>query len=246
MRITIEIHRPARRTAALALAALLILVPGVALASHQFTDVPNSNVFHDDIAAMAEAGITAGLGDGGYHPADPVTRQAMAAFLHRGLGRVGLAINEAPMSNAVVVPIGEDSSDWVSIRQITMTVPGAANAFSPAQLVYLRGHVEFFTQMGGAVPGCACEFAARILEPASALATVSQSQTFDALSENTYSWSFDVEGLLAGAPGVHTYVLQVAMSDRLSTTYQGSYNLAAKSSLSALSVPFDVDGTIDT
>jgi len=37
-----------RKVVALALAATLV-IPGVALASHQFTDVPDSNIFHDNI-----------------------------------------------------------------------------------------------------------------------------------------------------------------------------------------------------
>jgi hypothetical protein len=52
-------------------------------ASHQFNDVPDSNQFHDDIEWMADNGIADGFADGGYHPNAAVTRQAMAAFLHR-------------------------------------------------------------------------------------------------------------------------------------------------------------------
>jgi hypothetical protein len=34
---------------------------------------------------MAETGITRGYGDGTFHPLDNMTRQAMAAMLHRFL-----------------------------------------------------------------------------------------------------------------------------------------------------------------
>lgn len=83
MRITIELRRPSRRAAALLVGMLLLAVPGVALASHQFSDVPTSHRFHDDIDWLADYGIAAGYGDGTYRPTQAVTRQAMAAFLHR-------------------------------------------------------------------------------------------------------------------------------------------------------------------
>jgi len=74
--------------------ALVVGVP-IALASHQFTDVPDSSPFHGDISAIAAAGITTGktcVPPGTpptYCPDETVTRQAMAAFMHRGFGRVG-------------------------------------------------------------------------------------------------------------------------------------------------------------
>lgn len=58
----------------------------VALAAHQFTDVPDTNVFHNDIAWLADLGITKGCNpptNDRYCPDDNVTRGQMAAFLHR-------------------------------------------------------------------------------------------------------------------------------------------------------------------
>src|SRR5918996_2812237 len=74
-----------RRSHALAALALSValLVPGVALASHQFSDVPDGHSFHDDIDWLADYGITTGFGDGTFRPSDPVTRGQMARFLHR-------------------------------------------------------------------------------------------------------------------------------------------------------------------
>lgn len=56
---------------------------GVAVASHQFGDVPNSNPFHDQIDFLAERGVTLGCGGGNFCPNANVTRQEMAAFLER-------------------------------------------------------------------------------------------------------------------------------------------------------------------
>jgi hypothetical protein len=55
----------------------------VVLASHSFSDVPDSNTFHDDISWMAANGISTGYAGGTFRPGEPVTRQAMAAFMHR-------------------------------------------------------------------------------------------------------------------------------------------------------------------
>src|SRR5687767_3133245 len=104
--------------------------------------------FHGQISAIAKAGITAGFPDGGYHPSDPVTRQAMAAFMERGFGRVGLAVGAISTTTRIDVAAGEEGVPAVAVRELTITVPGASNGFGPAQLVHLHGHVEFYTGMG--------------------------------------------------------------------------------------------------
>jgi hypothetical protein len=68
------------------LLAMLLILPGVGWASHQFSDVSDSNVFHDDIQCMANTGITKGCNpqtNDEFCPKDSVTREQMAAFIHR-------------------------------------------------------------------------------------------------------------------------------------------------------------------
>jgi arabinogalactan endo-1,4-beta-galactosidase len=58
--------------------------PSVVLpASSPYPDVPETSFFYTEIVWMEEAGIASGYGDGTYRPSAPVSRQAMAAFLHR-------------------------------------------------------------------------------------------------------------------------------------------------------------------
>jgi hypothetical protein len=80
-------HRtiPRGRTLIALLAALLIvgLVPVVSAASSDFEDVPASNVFYADIMWLADAGVTKGCSPTRFCPNDLVTRQQMAAFMHR-------------------------------------------------------------------------------------------------------------------------------------------------------------------
>ena len=62
----------------------LAISPAPATAS--FSDVPRGASFFREIEALARSGITTGFADGTYRPLNPVTRQAMAAFLSRALG----------------------------------------------------------------------------------------------------------------------------------------------------------------
>jgi hypothetical protein len=71
--------------------AVVVLIPVTAVASHQFTDVPNANIFHGDISWLADNGVTKGCNPPAntmFCPEANVTRQQMAAFMHR------LAVNK--------------------------------------------------------------------------------------------------------------------------------------------------------
>jgi hypothetical protein len=76
------------RRLAIGLLGLALLIPGVALASHQFSDVPNSYLFHNSVDWAADYGIATGYSDGTYRPNDPVTRGQMTAFLKRLSGEL--------------------------------------------------------------------------------------------------------------------------------------------------------------
>jgi hypothetical protein len=95
-----------------ATAATAIGVP-VALATDLFTDVPTDSAFHDDIGAIARAGITARKAcvppstPPTYCPNENVERQAMAAFMHGGFGRVASGTDSAAaLTSATDVTLG--------------------------------------------------------------------------------------------------------------------------------------------
>lgn len=96
MRRIRRLRRP-RGVLLAALAAAALAFPLGVLASHQFTDVPDSNPFHADIDAIADAGVTTGCGGGKYCPSANVTRAEMAAFMNR-LG--ALQAGKTPVVNA--------------------------------------------------------------------------------------------------------------------------------------------------
>jgi hypothetical protein len=57
----------------------------VSPASGPFIDVPSTHQFCHDIEWLAAEGVAAGRSDGTFGPAEPTSRQAMAAFLRRAL-----------------------------------------------------------------------------------------------------------------------------------------------------------------
>jgi hypothetical protein len=108
-------------------AVLVALILGAALAfplgvvaSHQFSDVPNSNPYHADIDALADSGVTTGCGGGKYCPADFVTREQMAAFMNR-LGALGAG--KTPVVNAAKLD-GLDSTDLLGDGPIEILQQG--------------------------------------------------------------------------------------------------------------------------
>ncbi|RIJ70548.1 DUF1349 domain-containing protein [Nakamurella silvestris] len=84
-----------------------------------------SGQFFDDIMWLAESGITTGNPDGGFHPNEAVSRQAMAAFLYRSThdGANAPACTAAPFTD---VPVGNEFCG--AIKWLAST--GIANGFS--------------------------------------------------------------------------------------------------------------------
>jgi hypothetical protein len=237
-------RRLARRPLVVGLLVAGLLLPGVALAGHQFPDVPNDHPFHDDISAIAGAGITAGFNDGTYRPSDPVTRQAMAAFLRRTGGRAALAVGTTTMTDSVNVGAGDfGSTGYVPVRQLTITVPGASNDANPNQLVHLQGRVSLFTSMNTSDKGCPCQLASLIRDVTTDTFSAPQGQTFESGSTNSWLYSFDVEALFAAPPGPRTYELWVAVIVRAGTANAAAFGLDPLSSLSATTFPFGPLGT---
>ena len=96
-------HPSSRRRRAAAVVAMVFALAAFPLgtaAIHQFSDVPDSNIFHNDISAIADVGVTTGCAAGLYCPSAYVTREQMAAFMNR-LG--ALASDKTPVVNATTV-----------------------------------------------------------------------------------------------------------------------------------------------
>ena len=85
-------YRPAAPVTRQAMAAFLYRLagsprgPSPTCTAAPFADVRVGQPFCGEIEWAVDAGVTTGYADGGFHPAAPVTRQAMAAFLYRLIG----------------------------------------------------------------------------------------------------------------------------------------------------------------
>ena len=99
MRIRVPDPRLLVVVSATLLGAAIAFPLGV-IASHQFTDVPTSSTYHNDIDAIRDAGVTTGCALNLYCPKDFVTREQMAAFLNR-LGALGPG--KTPVVNATKI-----------------------------------------------------------------------------------------------------------------------------------------------
>jgi|FLYL01.1.fsa_nt_gi hypothetical protein len=108
---TIRVPKRWAKGALIALVTALVVAPVTAIASHSFTDVPDTNTFHADIEWLKDAGVTKGCNPPSntqFCPDDPVTRGQMAAFMHR------LADNQVVDADKVD---GKDASDFLGKTQ---------------------------------------------------------------------------------------------------------------------------------
>lgn len=136
---------------ALGLLAVVISVPALAaLASDRFEDVPATHVFHDDIAWLADQGITRGCNppaNSRFCPEDPVTRGQMAAFMHRLADGLEGGVGSARVAGATgpLRLLGDDA--WTTLVSATISAPsaGALLVDGGASLF-----VENITDAGGA------------------------------------------------------------------------------------------------
>lgn len=193
-------RRRRRWAAAAVLAVVLAAVPLTLLANDRFADVPTSSDFHDNINALAGAGVTGGCAPGLYCPDQPVRRDQMAAFLNRGLGRASLNSVGSPLSV-------QASSGFVPIVRVSITVGGTANADPDArQFVKLDGRADFEHPNGT----CPCTYAMYIREVGVAMGVPPAS--YRRFHHDLYEKSELVNsGVFAAAPGVHNYELMVAI-----------------------------------
>lgn len=108
-------------------------MPTAAFAAHQFLDVPDSNVFHDDIGWLADNEVTRGCNppdNDMFCPSDTVTREQMAAFMRRLAGTSGEVGDQVTDFDSPL-----DTSSGI-VEALTVDVPAVSDA-----TVALAGHV---------------------------------------------------------------------------------------------------------
>ena len=84
--VAFRIRRRWVKAAAVVAVLAAFVAPVTAMAVDQFTDVPDTNIFHSDIAWLADNGVTKGCNppaNDKFCPSSNVTRGQMAAFMKR-------------------------------------------------------------------------------------------------------------------------------------------------------------------
>lgn len=129
-----------------------------AWANDQFDDVPASHPFHDDIAWLADTGITTGYSDGTFQPSRAVTRGSMAAFLRRAFDlQAGRVVTTTSAGTSTT------STAWADVpaASVTLTVPAGAEARIVASLssqVGCEGGRPVTILLAAIAPGCRVRF----------------------------------------------------------------------------------------
>ncbi|WP_083632286.1 C40 family peptidase [Domibacillus antri] len=98
-----------------------------------FADVPVSNAFAHDIAAMREAGIISGFDDNTFRPNDEMTRNEMALIIQRAFN---LSVPQTSAAGAIFTDVS--SSHWaydgiLSLSSIDKTGLFTGNMFNGSQ-----------------------------------------------------------------------------------------------------------------
>lgn len=227
MKVTIELTRPtwlrrprSLKSLAFAMAMLLTLsVPAGVYAADRFTDVPYDSIFHGFINSIAGAGITAGCGGTNYCPSANVTREQMAAFLSRGLGRVAQSTTRLRTTISAA-----DSKQ--NLASVTITVPGT----SGTQFVLVRGSANLY----GTDLACPCNVGYGVTETSGGAGPQPQ---YDQLAVAGYNQkTFAASYVFAAASGTHTYYFTLGTSSGVMMTIDNA-------NVTAITLPFGSIGT---
>lgn len=145
-------------TAVAACAATLSLaVVPAAAAGRGFSDVPRSQLFYGDITWLAARGITTGNADGTFGPTQPVTRQAMAAFLYRfaNPGKSAPACTSKPFSDVPTSSPFCGDVAWLAAHHVTMG--NTDGTYGPVVAVSRQAMAAFMYRIvnnGASAPAC--------------------------------------------------------------------------------------------
>lgn len=144
-----------RRAAVILVIVLLVGAPvgRAGAAVPEFSDVPPEHQFYDDIMWMATEGVAEGFPDGTYRPTVPVSRQAMAAFMHRLSDVLGGPSDSAPASFSDV-PVGHqfyDDISWMAHHGIAEGFPDGT--YRPTAPVSRQGMAAFMHRLSDLLGG---------------------------------------------------------------------------------------------
>lgn len=149
MQITIS-----KRSALIIAVAMLLVIPGVASATHIFTDVADGSTHAPGIEWVANAGVTAGCGDGStYCPNDAVNRAQMATFMYRLSGNApgidpSVAAATAETADEATHAVTADDAATLEGRTLAEVLPVWALVDGDGTILQQSGGVEMASTTG--------------------------------------------------------------------------------------------------
>lgn len=122
-----------------------------------FSDVLQSNTFCDEIAWLTQTGITQGTDTGfslEFRPTTGVSRQAMAAFLHRFFGDVPSTLPTAFFADVPASHQFYDDIQWMAETGLSTGTPqpGGKPLYKPSDLVSRAAMAAFIHRAAGSPP----------------------------------------------------------------------------------------------
>lgn len=138
--------RRLRRVSITTVVALVLTtaVSTVVIAAHSFTDVPDTNTFHEDIDWLADNRVTIGCNppeNTEFCPEENVTREQMSAFMHR-LARTMGAVGDQVTDDSDLVPV--DATSFTELARVEVVPQDEVN-------VTLNAHAHVLVETGADV-----------------------------------------------------------------------------------------------
>lgn len=225
----------AKKLTRIGIVALMLALPVMVSASHQFTDVPTSHTFHSAISKLYGARLTSGCSTSKFCPNANVTRGQMAAFLVRGLGR---GAND----------VGFVEDDWASLdggglTSVDLLHGGVAGGTAH---VLVTATVLAYTDETGV---CPCELAVWIVNgdtgeesaPTFQIISGAERAPVDGTNPRYYETTVSISHLFTVASGAtNSYVLVGDVTTTASPT--PASHAAVDWTISAVYIPFGANG----
>jgi len=126
------------------------LVAGEVCTAPPFDDVPIEHPFCPEIGRLRMAGLVEGFPDGSFRPGQEVTRQAVAAFLHRAAGAPPVTPDERFSDVPIDHPFASEIT-WLAQAGLTDGYPDGT--FRPRQPVTRQALIAFLFRAAGEPDG---------------------------------------------------------------------------------------------
>ena len=113
-----------------------------------FTDVSTGSAFYTEVTWLASSGVTTGYADGTFRPGNPITREAMAAFLYRSVGQPSFTVpKKSPFTDVSTKAAFYKEVTWLA--QSGVTTGYADGTFRPGNPITREAMAAFLYRFGG-------------------------------------------------------------------------------------------------